>query len=130
MPKDHAASIQRKIVVTGYITSAVPVLMILFTAILKLMKPPGLAEGFAHLGWPLAQAGSLAYLEICCVIIYLIPRSAVLGAILLTALLGGAVATHVRVNDPCFIQILLGVCVWGGLFLREPRLRVLIPLRR
>lgn len=74
-------------------------------------------------------AFGLGILEVACVVVYLIPRTAVLGAILLTGYLGGAVATHLRVGDPCFGPILLGVVLWGGLFLRDPRLRTLIPLR-
>lgn len=130
MSKDLAASIERKLLWTGRIVSAVPVLILLLSATLKIMKINGLEAGFTHLGWPMKDAGLLAFLEISCVVIYLIPRSALLGLILLTAYMGGAVATHVRVGDPCFIQILITVLLWGGLYLREPRLWRLLPLRR
>jgi len=116
---------------TGYILSALPSLLIAFSAAMKLARAPGLAESFDHLGWPVGYALGLGLLELACMIVYLIPRTAVLGAILLTGYLGGATATHVRVGDPTFwAPALLGVLLWGGLYLRDPRLRVLLPLRR
>lgn len=115
---------------TGRILSTVPCLLLLFSAVMKLVKPAGTAEGFAHLGIPLTHATGLGILEITCTVIYLIPRTSVLGAILLTGYLGGATLTHLRVGDPFLMQPLLGVLLWGGLFLREPRLRALIPLKR
>jgi hypothetical protein len=72
---------------------------------------------------------ALGILEVSCVIIFLIPRTAVLGAILIAAYMGGATATHVRVGDPFYATVLVGVFVWLGLWLREPRLRALLPLR-
>jgi hypothetical protein len=71
----------------------------------------------------------LAMVEVSCVLIYLIPATSVLGAILLTGYMGGAICTHLRVGDPFFIQIALGVLVWLGLYLRDTRLRALIPIR-
>ena len=94
------------------------------------MKPAAVVEGFTHLGIPDRLALGLGVLELACTVIYLIPRTAVLGAILLTGYLGGAILTHLRVGDPVIMPAVLGVLVWGGLFLREPRLRELIPLRR
>ena len=73
---------------------------------------------------------ALGILELACTIVYVIPRTAVLGAILLTGYLGGAIATHVRIGEPFLPVILMGVLIWGGLFLRDPRLRALMPLRR
>ena len=121
--------VSKKILWTSRILSAVPVLMLLVSAVMKFLKPPGLAEGFAHLGWPVNFALGLGLVEISCTIVYVIPRTAILGAILLTGFFGGTIATHARVGDPFFFQIILGVLVWGGLYLREPRLRALIPLR-
>ena len=113
----------------SYVISAVPVGMMIFSAVLKLF-PNVVAEGFDHLGWPLGLAGSLAVVEFGCVIIYLIPRTAVLGAVLIAGYLGGATATHVRVGDAGFFApIVLGVLAWLGLWLREPRLRALLPFR-
>jgi uncharacterized membrane protein YphA (DoxX/SURF4 family) len=124
------ASVSKKTRWTGYVLSALPVLLLLFSGTMKLVRPPGMAESFAHLGWPATLALALGILELACTVIYAIPRTAVLGAILLTGYLGGAIATHVRIGEPFFTQFILGVLVWGGLYLRDPRLRALIPLRR
>ncbi len=102
---------------------------------MKLANLPIVAETSAELGWPADSATIylLAALLLSSTLLYAIPRTAVLGAILLTGYLGGAVATHVRVGSPIFSHALfgvyLGVIVWGGLWLRDPRLRALIPLR-
>ena len=110
--------------------SALPALMLLFSGVMKLMKPPSVVEGFTRLGYPASLALGIGIVEIVCVIVYLIPRTSILGAILLTGYLGGATATHVRIGEPFFMPIVLGILVWGGLFLRDDRLRALIPLRR
>ena len=122
--------VSKKMLWTGRIMSTVPVLVLVFSGVMKLAKPPGLAEGFAHLGYPVSLALGLGILELACTIVYVVPRTSILGAILLTGYLGGATATHVRVGDPFYGQVILGVLVWGGLYLREARLRALIPLRR
>lgn len=110
--------------------SALPLLMLSFSATMKFLKPPAVIEGFAHLGYPERLVLPLAILELTCTVLYLIPRTAVLGAILVTGYLGGAIASHVRLGEPFLMQTALGVLAWGGLFLRDPRLRALIPLRR
>jgi hypothetical protein len=115
---------------TGRIMSTLPVLMLLFSAAMKFSGSPDLAKGFEHLGWKIQLAPSLGVLELVCTVLYAIPRTSVLGAILLTAYLGGATATHVRVGDPFASTIIVGVVLWGGLFLRNPRLRALLPLTR
>lgn len=114
----------------GLLLSALPVLVMIASAGMKLTKPAGLAEGFAHLGWSVETATGLAILELACVVIYIIPQTAVLGAILVTGYLGGATATHVRIGDPYFLQPLLGVFAWLGLYLRDPRLHAILPLRK
>lgn len=116
----------------GRVMSALPVLMLLFSVSGKFLKPPAVVEGFARLGYAESTALGLGILELGCTLVYLLPRTSILGAILLTGYLGGATATHVRVGDPFsmyIIPVILGVLVWGGLFLREPRVRALIPLR-
>jgi hypothetical protein len=123
-------SVSKKMLWAGYIISALPVLMLLFSGVMKLVKPAPVLEGFVHLGYPVSLALWLGILEIACTVVYVIPRTSVLGAILLAAYFGGATATHVRVGEPFFIPVLLGVLVWLGLFLREPRLRALLPLRQ
>ena len=122
--------ISKKVLWTGRILSAVPVLMLLMSAVMKFAKPPPVVEGFAHLGLPEKLALGLGVLELACTVLYVIPRTAVLGAILLTGYLGGAIVSHLRVGDPFIGPIIFGVLVWAGLFLREKRLRALIPLRR
>lgn len=96
---------------------------------MKLIGGPELEKGFAHLGWPMAVAMPLGIVELLCTVLYLIPATAVLGAILLTGYLGGAIATHVRIGEPFLVQLLLGVIFWLGLYLRDERIRALIPLR-
>lgn len=114
----------------GRVMSALPVGMLLLSAGMKLMKAPGLDQGFAHLGWPMSFAFGLGILEVVCTILYLVPATSVLGAILLTGYLGGATAAHVRVSDPYLAPPLLGALLWGGLYLRDPRLQALIPLKK
>ena len=113
----------------GYVMSALPVLMLLFSGILKLVKPASVAEGFTHLGYDDNLALGLGLVELLSTLLYVIPRTTVLGAILLTGYLGGATATHLRIGEPFHMAVLLGVLLWGGLSLRDERLRQLIPLR-
>jgi hypothetical protein len=89
-----------------------------------------ITEGTRKYGYPEHSAIPIVITEILCTLLYAIPRTATLGAILLTAYLGGAVATHVRADEPFFFPIIFGVLVWLGLLLREPRLRTLLPLRK
>jgi len=118
-----------KLVWTGRVISVLASLVFLFSAFMKLKGGPELSQGMAHLGLPESLVVPLAILEITCVVIYLIPMTAVLGAILLTGYLGGAICTHLRVGDPYFVQIILGILVWLGIFLRENRLKSVLPLR-
>jgi hypothetical protein len=122
--------VSKKVLWTGRIMSALPVLMLIFSGSMKFSSSPQISEGFAHLGWPVSVATTLGILELGCTVIYLIPITSILGAILLTGYLGGAIATHVRIGEPWYLQFALGVLVWGGLYLRDPRLRALIPLKR
>ena len=119
-----------KIVWVGRAISVLASLLFLLSAFLKLKGGPELRQGIAHLGLPESMIMPLAILETSCVVIYLIPATSVLGAILLTGYMGGAICTHWRVGDPFVIQIALGIFVWLGLYLRENRLKALIPLRR
>jgi hypothetical protein len=118
---------------TSYVISALPVFALVMSAYMKFAQSPEVAKGFEHLGWPMKLAIGLGIVEISCTALYVIPQTSVLGAILLTGYLGGAVATHVRVGDPISnvaTPIVLGVLVWLGLFLRDARLRALLPLRQ
>jgi len=115
----------------GRIISALPVLLLIFSAVMKLMKPVPVLQGFAHYGYPESQILVIGILELSSSVIYAIPRTSVLGAILLTGYLGGATATNVRVGDASFYAtITLGILVWLGLYLRDARLRGLVPLRK
>lgn len=114
--------------------SGLVVLFLVVDSVIKFIKPAPVVEAFAHLGWPESLAAALGVVLLACTALYMIPSTSVLGAILLTGYLGGAVATHLRAGDPLFSHVLfptyLGVLLWAGLFLREDRLRALIPLRR
>lgn len=110
--------------------SGLPVLLLLFSGVLKLIKPAPVMQGFAHFGYPESLILVIGMLELVCTTVYVIPRTSVHGAILLTGYLGGATATNVRVGNPLFfVPAILGVLVWGGLFLRDDRLPSLLPLR-
>jgi len=119
----------RKAIWAGRVVSTLPVLVLLMSAAMKLAKPAPVVEGFAHLGWPESLALGLGILEVACTAVYVVPRTAVLGAILLTGYLGGAAATHVRIEESFLMPVILGVLVWAGLFLRDARLRALLPFR-
>ncbi len=124
------APVSKTMLWAGLLVSTLPVLVLLLSAVMKLVKPAPVVEGFAHLGWADSLALSLAILELACTLLYVIPQTAVLGAVLLTGYLGGATATHLRVGDPFYAPVLLGALVWLGLFLRDARLQALLPLRR
>jgi hypothetical protein len=118
----------------GRIMSGLPALFLLMDGVGKLVKPEAVVKGTVELGYPESVLLPLGTTLLVCTILYVIPRTAVLGAILLTGYLGGAIATHVRVEHPFFSHVLfpvyVAVLLWGGLWLRDERLRALIPLRR
>ena len=128
-PGTQDAPVSNAMLWAGRILSALPVLLLVVTGLFSLLKPAAVAQGFAHYGYPEGSSLRIAIVEIACAIVYAIPRTSVLGAILLTGYLGGATATHVRVGEPFFMPVVVGVVVWAGLFLRDGRLRKLIPLR-
>src|SRR5205823_10345789 len=113
----------------GRIISALPALLLLITSSMKLMKAPVAVELMARLGYPEHLIFGVGILELACALVYIIPRTSVLGAILLTAYLGGAIASRVRIGDPLYVPVLAGLLVWAGIVLREDRLFALIPLR-
>jgi hypothetical protein len=125
-----AIAISKKALWTGYVMSILPVLLLLLSVVMKFAKPPAVLEGFTHLGWPEGSIVRLGILELACTAAYLIPVTSILGAILLTGYLGGATAVSFRVGDSFIPTVILGVLLWGGLFLREPRLRALIPFKK
>ena len=107
--------------------SILPVLMLVMSGVMKIMQSPEVVKGFAT--WPAGSAVTIGVVELICTAIYLVPRTAVLGAILLTGYFGGATAACVQLGVPFIVPVALGVLVWGGLYLRDARLRALIPLR-
>ncbi|MDB5296126.1 MAG: rane protein [Phycisphaerales bacterium] len=124
------AGVSKKALWAGRVVSALPVLALTASGVMKLMKLPAVVEGFAHFGFPEKLIVPIGVLELACAVVYLVPQTAVLGAILLTAYLGGATVTHVRAGEPWFGPVVLGVLAWLGLLLRDARLRPLLPLRR
>lgn len=121
----------KKMIWTGRVVSAIPVLLMLFSAAMKFGKPAPVVQGMVRFGYPESQLFLLGVLESVSCVVYLIPRTAVLGAILMTGYLGGATASNVRIGDPSYVMtVFLGVCVWGGLFFRDEGVRALIPFRR
>lgn len=129
-PPSFSSAPQSKLMVwTGRVLSAAVVLMLLMSGAMKFTKSPQLAEGMAHLGWPAALAVALGVTELASTILYAIPQTSMLGAILLTGYMGGAVATHARIGEKFFLQIGIGALAWLGLYLRDARVRALIPFR-
>jgi hypothetical protein len=129
MENNNQPPISKRALWVGYILSALPVLLLVFSAVMKLMKPPQVVEGFAHFGIPEDLISKLGILELVCTVVYLIPQTSVLGAILITGYFGGATATNLRVGEPFIAPVIAGVLVWGGLYLRHQRVRALFPMR-
>lgn len=100
----------------------------------KLLRLPVAEETMVQLGWPVGYAFMIGLIELACVVLYLLPRTSLLGAVLMMAVLGGAMATKMRVESPLFshtlFSVYLGLAMWGGLWLRDPRLRALFPIAR
>ena len=113
---------------SGRILSALPVLMLVLSAVMKIARTEEVVKGFAD--WPAGSAVAIGILELACTALYLVPRTAVFGAILLAAYFGGATAVTVRLGANFALPVVFGVLVWGGLWLRDARLRALIPLVR
>jgi len=123
----------KKRILAGGILSGLPVLFLLVDGAMKVAKAAVVVQGTAELGYPESVIAGIGATLLACTILYAIPQTSILGAILLTGYLGGAVATHVRVGNPLFSHVLfpvyVGVMIWGGLCLREERLRALFALR-
>jgi hypothetical protein len=117
----------------GIALTVLVALFLTFDTVLKVLALAPAVEGTAALGYPAATVVPIGVIELVCLTLYLIPRTSVLGAVLLTGYLGGAVATHVRLGNPLLTHTLfpfyVGAMLWGGLYLREPRLHALLPLR-
>lgn len=119
-----------KLVWAGRIVSGIVVLFLVGGSSWGIIKHAEMAPEIARMGYPEGIGIKISITCIICALIYAFPRTSILGAILLTGYLGGATATHVRIGEPFFFPILVAVLAWGGIFLRDERLRALIPLRR
>jgi len=126
----QAAPPSKSILWTGRVLSILAVLFMLFDSVGHIVKPAPVVQTFAQLGIPLHLAVTLGVIQLICIILYVIPQTAVLGAVLVTGYLGGAVAIHMRAGNPlfeCIFPILIGILFWAGLLLRSPRLRAIFP---
>ena len=125
--------LSKKMLWTGGILRGVAILFLLFDGVIHLMVIAPVVESFNQLGYPVDAAVALGVIELICLDLYVIPRTSFVGAIMLTGYLGGAVATQLRIHAPLFSTALfplyIGILVWGGLYLRNERLRALISLR-
>jgi hypothetical protein len=130
----HAAPVSGAALWTGRVMTALAVLFLIFDGVTKLVKPPFVVEATVNLGYPETAIVGIGLVLLVATILYLIPSTSVLGAVLLTGYLGGAVASHVRIDNPLFshtlFPIYLALLIWGGLYLRDHGLRTLFPLRR
>jgi hypothetical protein len=132
-PTSQPAPVSTAALWAGRVVSGLCVLFLLADGVAKLFMPPPVVEACAELGLPESAVPGIGVVLIACTVMYALSRTSVLGAVLLTGYLGGAVATHVRVGGPAFPVVFaaaFGVLVWVGLYLREPRLHALLPLRR
>jgi hypothetical protein len=124
-------SVSRGALWTGRVMSALPIFIVLMGSAMKLMRLPAVHEGFARAGLSDSLMVPVGLIELICVITYVIPATAVLGAILMTGLLGAACLTSLRIADPTYpLPVILGMLAWGGLFMRDLRVRALIPFRK
>lgn len=124
------ASRSRSVMVwIGRAISALPIFGLAMSAYFKFQMPADVVKEFQRIGWSEDAAFGLGIVEVVCIVLYAIPQTAVLGAILTTGYLGGAIATHARMNEGFLPPVIIGVLVWLGLFLRDARLRALLPLR-
>lgn len=114
----------------GVVVSALPVLFLTFDAVIKLILIDPVVTSMGELGYPVALARAIGALELVCLLVYMVPRTSLVGAILLTGFLGGAIASHARIESPLFTHTLfgtyVGLMIWGGLILRHSTLRALI----
>lgn len=118
----------------GRVLSALPVLFLVFDATMKIVRNPFVVEASTKIGFPDGSIQPIGLLLLACVVLYVIPRTAILGAVLLTGYLGGAIATHVRLGDPffshTFFPVYFAVFLWGGLYLRDRRVAAIVPWAR
>ena len=121
----------RWMVWAGRVTSLWPVFVVLMSATWKLTRNPWYVGEFARIGWQESSLNLLAFLQLGCIVLYLVPQTAILGAVLLTGYLGGAIATYTRIGEPypVLVPLSTSIIAWLGIYLRDARLRALLPLR-
>ena len=132
--KSTSASFTKRPVIAGYVLTTLAGLFLTFDTVIKILQLAPAMEGTLALGYPASSVLPIGLIELAALALYLLPRTSVLGAVLLTGHLGGAIATHVRIGSPLLshtlFPIYVALLIWGGLYPREPRLRELIPFRR
>jgi len=130
----QTASASKKQLWAGRIITALPVLFLLVDGVMKLFSPAPVVEGMIRLGYPLSLTAIMGVILLTCVVVYTIARTSIVGALLLTGYPGGAVASQLRVGEPLFSNVLfpiyMAAFIWGGLYLRDDRLRALVSFRR
>jgi len=133
-PSTPTPPISKRRLWTGRILSGFAVLFLVFDAVVKFTRIAPVVDAFAQLGYPIGLAPTIGSIALICVVLYVIPRTSVLGAVLLTGYLGGAIASQLRIGSPLFSHVLFPIYVaaliWGGLYLRDEQLSALIPVRR
>jgi len=130
----NISPVGKKKLVTGYVLTTLAAVFMLFDTVIKVLRLPVAIQGTTELGYPADSVLWIGMIELVCLGLYLVPPTSVLGALLLTGYLGGAIATHVRVGNPLLshtlFPIYVAILLWGGLYLRETRLHELVPVRR
>lgn len=114
----------------GWLLTVLPAGLLILSAMGKIATAKPVVEVFSKLGWPEGLVRPIGIVELCCAVVLLVPRTMVLGAILVTGYMGGAIATHVRLGEPFVLQALVGVAAWAGVYFRDRRVRELVPVRR
>ena len=132
---EETASAQRAngLIWTGRVLTALGVLFLVFDAVIKVMQIQPVVDSFNQLGIPAGLAPAIGALMLACLAVYLFPRTSLLGAVLLTGYLGGAIALQLRIGAPAFnlvFPLIVAAFIWGGLYLRDPLLRTVLPVRR
>lgn len=132
LPAGSSAAQKVSSIWTGRVLSAIPVLLMIMSGVMKLSHAPNVVQGFGQFGIPESLITPIGVLELLCVVLYVVPATALLGAVLIAGYLGGAIITHWRAGQGpvALAPFLLAVFAWAGLWLREPRLRELLPTRR
>lgn len=126
----NTASQPKWMTIVGWVLTVPPVLLLAMSASMKFLQPPEFLKEFEKFGYPASTITPIGIAEAVSTLLFVLPPTRVLGAVLLTGYLGGATATHVRVSDPWFGPVIAGVVIWLALFFRDARVRALLPITR